>query len=208
MRQNSLAEPELKSTVARIHTDFKPVWDGLPEKDQFALAAYFLPRSSKQEFVKPIRPRLIKWYCPQACQKHFASGHRYCLNVYAGCDFGCEYCYAKGYSQAEAVTKKDFARLLQHDFADLNVFDVPPAPIHLSNCTDPFQPLEKIHGHARLALEGILEHRHRFSTVTILTKNPLLPVQGGYLDLFRSLGTLPGRINLSSRRRLTTTWAD
>ena len=27
---------------------------------------------------------------------------------------------------------------------------IPPAPVHLSNSTEPFQPLEKIHGHARL----------------------------------------------------------
>jgi DNA repair photolyase len=72
----------------------------------------------------------------------------------------------------------------------LEAFDVPPAPVHLSNSTDPFQPLEQIHGHTRLALEGILEHRHRFTTVTLLTKNPLLPVRLGYLDLFQALGRL------------------
>jgi DNA repair photolyase len=80
--------------------------------------------------------------------------------------------------------------MLERDLADLEAFTVPPAPVHLSNSTDPFQPLEQIHGHTRLALKGILAHRHRFTTVTMLTKNPLLPVKLGYLDLFRSLGRL------------------
>ena len=63
--------------------------------------------------------------------------------------------------------------------------------MHLSNSTDPFQALEAKSGHTRLALEQILAHRHRFTTVTILTKNPMLAVQGGYADLFKALAVLP-----------------
>jgi hypothetical protein len=37
------------------------------------------------------------------------------------------------------------------------------------------------------ALEGILRNRHRFTTVTMLTKNPL---KLGFLDLFQALGSL------------------
>ncbi len=184
--------PDFKGLIARIHADFKPVWDGLSERDQLALAAYFLPRKSLKEFLEPKRPQVIQWYCPFACQRHFPSGHRYCLNVYSGCGFGCEYCYAKSYSRSDPACKKGLAHDLKKDLADLDDFDVPPA--HLSNSTDPFQPLEKIHGHARLALEGILEHRQRFSTVTILTKNPLLPVQDGYLDLFASSTEFMGEV--------------
>ena len=89
------------------------------------------------------------------------------------------------------ATKKDFERFITKDMEDLECFDVPPAPVHLSNSTDPFQPLEGTAGHTRLALEQILQHRCRFSTVTILTKSPLLPVERGYLDLFKALGALP-----------------
>lgn len=74
---------------------------------------------------------------------------------------------------------------------DLEQFDVPPAPVHLSNSTDPFQPLEDSTGHTRCALEHILAHRRRFTTVTILTKNPLRPVKLGYSQLFRQLVELP-----------------
>ena len=63
--------------------------------------------------------------------------------------------------------------------------------MHLSNSTDPFQPLESQAGHTRIALETVLAHRHRFTSVTILTKNPLLPVKLGYLDLFKELAKLP-----------------
>ena len=81
--------------------------------------------------------------------------------------------------------------MLRQAMADLERFDVPPAPVHLSNSTDPFQPLEAELGHTRLALAQIQEHRNRFTTVTILTKNPLLPIRLGYVGLFQSLAKLP-----------------
>jgi len=202
-RQMNLCEPgqrlagrprptdaELKNLVARIHPDFKPVWDGLPEDYQLALAAYFLPWGSKKSQIGPTRPKLLDWYCPFAAQTVFRSGHRYCLNVYSGCAHDCDYCYAMSYAQPKASCKRGFERMLGRDLADLEAFDVPPAPVHLSNSTDPFQPLEQVHGHTRLGLQGLLEHRHRFTTVTMLTKNPLLAVKLGYLDLFQSLGRL------------------
>lgn len=181
---------ELRGLIARIHPDFKPVWDRLPEDQQLALAAYFLPWGSKKERLGPTRPQLLDWYCPFAAQAVFPSGHRYCVNVYSGCAHECEYCYAISYARSKASSKRGFERMLERDLADLEAFDVPPAPVHLSNSTDPFQPLERVHGHTRLALAGILQHRHRFTTVTMLTKNPLLPVKLGYLDLFQALGKL------------------
>jgi DNA repair photolyase len=75
-----------------------------------------------------------------------------------------------------------------HQRRRLAVDGVPPAPIHLSNSTDPFQPLEAINGHTSYALEQILAHRHRFTSFTILTKNPMFPIRHGYLDLFKELG--------------------
>jgi DNA repair photolyase len=78
--------------------------------------------------------------------------------------------------------------MLQKDLEDLEHFQVPPAPVHISNSTDPFQPLELRLGHTKLALEGLLRYRHRFTTVTVLTKNPLLAVQHDYLSLLRRLG--------------------
>jgi len=163
----------------------------MSEDDQVALAGYFLPRRSEKEFIEPTRPKLVKWYCPFASQCQFASGHRYCINVYVGCSHNCRYCYAAAYEPDEAGTKRDFQRGIDRDMAELEAFDVPPAPVHLSNSVDAFQPLERSTGHTRYALEQILAHRHRFTTVTMLTKNPMLPIELGYVDLFKELTALP-----------------
>jgi DNA repair photolyase len=189
--RSRLPAADAAALVKRVHPKFKPVWEGLSPDARRALALYFLPHNSRKDVLEPTRPRMVKWYCPFAAQCDFPAGHRYCINVYTGCAHRCEYCYAHAYEPDDVATKKDFARLITKDMEDLDRFDVPPAPVHLSNSTDPFQPLEATAGHTRLALEQILKHRRRFSTVTILTKNPLLPVQRGYLDLFKSLDELP-----------------
>jgi DNA repair photolyase len=182
---------DTEELVARVHPKFRPVWEGRTPAARAALAHYFLPHGSRKPVLEPTRPRIIKWYCPFAPQCTFPSGHRYCLNVYTGCTHACAYCYAQAYEPDHAAPKRDFAKLLEKDLADLERFDVPPAPLHLSNSTDPFQPLEARTGHTRLALAQVLRHRHRFTTVTILTKNPLLPVESDYLDLLAALGRLP-----------------
>jgi len=201
MHQKTLVFEEALSLVAKIDPKYRPVWDGRSTEEQAALAMYFLPHSSGKPVLTPTRPQIIKWYCPFASQAEFPSGHRYCINVYTGCAHQCVYCYAAGYEPEMPACKKRFGELIQRDMLDLERFGVPPAPVHLSNSTDPFQPLEAINGHTRYALEQILAHRRRFTTVTILTKNPLFAVQHGYLELFEKLMPLPadhpslGRLN-------------
>jgi hypothetical protein len=63
--------------------------------------------------------------------------------------------------------------------------------VHLSNSTDAFQPLEAAVGQTHLALEQLARHRHRFTTVTVLTKNPLLAARPPYIELFQRLAVLP-----------------
>ena len=179
--------------LSQIDGRYRPVWETLPAEHQTALARYFLPHRSSKAVVGPTRPRVIKWYCPFAGQGVFPSGHRYCLNTYTGCAHRCRYCYAAaGYEPDEAAPKRDFVSLLEKDLADLERFDVPPAPIHLSNSTDPLQQnLEDRFGRTKLALEGMLAHRRRFTTVTILTKNPGLAASAEYAQLLAALGA-PG----------------
>lgn len=176
--------------IDRIDPRYRAVWQNRPPAEQAALAAYFLPHNSRKTVIGPTRPRVVKWYCPFAAQSVFPSGHRYCINVYTGCGHYCRYCYAASYEPTEPATKKDFERMLRRDLEDLERFDVPPAPVHLSNSTDPFQALEAQAGHTRLALEGILAHRGRFTSVVVLTKNPLFAARPEYVDLFRRLGEL------------------
>ncbi len=180
-----------KDVLGRIDPKYRPAWDGKSAEHQLAMSRYFLPHHSRKAVLSPTRPRVVKWYCPFADQRQFPSGHRYCINVYAGCGHRCEYCYAAAYAPPEPSAKTDFERMLRLDMADLERFEVPPAPVHLSNSTDPFQPLEIKLGHARLALEQIREHRDRFTAVTVLTKNPLLPIRLGYVGLLQSLTELP-----------------
>jgi len=182
---------ELLQLAARVDPRYRAVWDGLPQGHRAALAAYLLPHRSRQQQLRPTRPRVVKWYCPFASQERFPSGHRYCINVYTGCAHGCVYCYAASYEPERAASKPNFRRLIERDMADLEAFDVPAAPVHLSNSVDPFQPLERRYGHTRYALEKILAHRHRFTTVTLLTKNPLAAAQSGCLELLRELNQLP-----------------
>lgn len=180
----------IDTLVARIDDRYRPVWDGRSPQQQASLARYFLPHASSRSVLTPTRPRVVKWYCPFAHQRAFPSGHRYCINVYTGCAHGCEYCYAAAYEPPQPATKRDFPGMLLKDMADLERFDVPPGPIHLSNSTDPFQPIEERAGHTRLTLEQILAHRRRFSSVVILTKNPKLIVELGCAGLLRQLGQL------------------
>jgi len=177
--------------AARLAPKYRPAWEGRPPAEQAAMAWYFLPHRSAKPLLGPTRPRVLKGYCPFADQTRFASGHRYCINVYTGCVHGCVYCYAAGYSHMDAKAKADFRRLLGKDMADLDAFDVPPAPVHLSNSTDAFQPLEAELGHTRFALGEILRYRHRFTTVTVLTKNPMLAARDDYLDLLAALNASP-----------------
>jgi len=177
--------------LEKIGPKYRPAWEGKSRPEQAAMAWYYLPHKSSKALLGPSRPRVIKWYCPFADQRDFPSGHRYCINVYIGCAHACDYCYAFAYSPGRAAAKPRFDRMVQQDMADLERFDVPPAPVHLSNSTDPFQPMEADIGHTRLALEQVLIHRHRFTTVTVLTKNPLMGVGKGYLDLFRCLAEIP-----------------
>lgn len=182
---------EALALAEKVDPQYRPTWESRPPEEQVALALYFLPHRSAKSDLAPTRPRVIKWYCPFACQSSFASGHRYCINVFTGCAHMCRYCYALGWAPDIPSCKKDFEKMILRDMDDLERFNVPPAPVHLSNSTDPFQPLEADNGHSRYALEQVLAHRSRFTSVTILTKNPLLPVRLGYIDLFQKLAELP-----------------
>ena len=179
------------SLAGRVHPKYQPVFDKLNESDRAAVALYFLPHGSKKDVLEVTRPRVVKWYCPFADQREFPSGHRYCINVYTGCNHQCQYCYVTGYSAREPNCKSRFQQDLCKDLATLEAFDVPPAPVHLSNSTDALQPLEQEHRHTLFTLEKLAEHRNRFTTVTLLTKNPAALVEDVYIQALRHLNRFP-----------------
>lgn len=179
------------SLASRVHRKYRPVFDGMSDCDRAALAFYFLPHRSKKDMLEVTRPRVLKWYCPFADQRVFPSGHRYCINVYTGCEHQCEYCYAAGYVSRQAGCKNSFRTDIVKDLDALDAHDVPPAPVHISNSTDPLQSLEREHRHTFFALEQLAKRRHRFTTVTLLTKNPAVLMDQRYVDVLHTLGKLP-----------------
>ena len=71
--------------AGRVQPKYRPAFDKLTERERAAVALYFLPHTSQKDVLEVTRPRVIKWYCPFADQREFPSGHRYCINVYTGC---------------------------------------------------------------------------------------------------------------------------
>ncbi|NQU23244.1 MAG: hypothetical protein HQ567_18345 [Candidatus Nealsonbacteria bacterium] len=173
-----------------VHHKYSSVFDDLPERDRAALAFYFLPHGSKKDVLEVTRPRVIKWYCPFADQRAFPSGHRYCINVYTGCQHECRYCYAAGYASRQPACKNTFRADLVKDLDALDAYDVPPAPVHISNSTDPLQPLELEHRHSLYTLDKLAQRRHRFTTVTVLTKNPAILTDQRYIQVLHELNQL------------------
>jgi DNA repair photolyase len=178
------------SLAQRVHPKYRPAFDKLNERQRAAVALYFLPHASAKDVLEVTRPRIIKWYCPFADQREFPSGHRYCINVYTGCEHRCQYCYATGYIAAEPNCKNRFRQDVCKDLDALEAYDLPPAPVHLSNSTDPLQPLEEQYRHTLFVLERLAEHRKRFTTITLLTKNPAVLMDERYVQALHRLNRL------------------
>lgn len=175
----------------KLNTKYKPAFDKFPPDQRAALAWYFLPHKSNKQILGVTRPRVVKWFCPFADQKEFPSGHRYCINVYAGCSHRCKYCYAQSYEPNQAKCKDNFKKKLLKDLAEIEEFNLPPAPLHLSNSTDAFQPLELKQRLALYTLKQLHRYRQHFTSITILTKNPALLAEPDYLKALKSLASLP-----------------
>ncbi len=143
MRLFALDTEDGLELAERVNAKYKPVFDKFDPEQRAAIALYFLPHKSQKEILGVTRPRVVKWYCPFANQKDFPSGHRYCINVYAGCSHKCKYCYAQGYEPNQARCKDNFKKKLLKDLAEIEEFNLPAAPVHLSNSIDPLQPIEQ-----------------------------------------------------------------
>ena len=191
MVRRTLTCQEALSVRAKIDPKYKPIFDQYSQNEMIALIRYFFSSRSAKAMLKPTRPFVVHLYNIFASQTDFPSGHRYSINVYAGCSFGCLYCYARGYEPQEIHTKKNFKKYITADMMDLEELGVPPAPVHISISVDPFQPVEEQVRHTLYTLREILKHRTRFTTVTVLTKNPLLAAEPAYIELFTQLAEFP-----------------
>ena len=174
----------------RMNPKYVPAFKKFSSEDKAALALYFLPHGFKKDILGVTRPRMVKWYCPFADQNDFPSGHRYCINVYTGCSHNCRYCYAQGYEPDKAKCKDNYKKKLLKDLSEIEDFNLPPAPLHLSNSTDPLQPLELQQRLTLYTLEQVAKYRKYFTTVTILTKNPTILTEPAYLKTLASIMNL------------------
>src|SRR5580658_3505330 len=100
------------------------------------------------------------------------------INPYRGCEFGCQYCYAR-YTH-EFMEMRDGAEFEQKIYVKQHTADLlrrelrrvkPGEPIALGTATDPYQPAERRYEVTR----GILEEfaRHRGYELGIVTKSNL-----------------------------------
>jgi DNA repair photolyase len=101
------------------------------------------------------------------------------INPYRGCEFGCQYCYARythefmemrdgAEFEQKIYVKQHAANLLRHDLRRVK----PGEAIALGTATDPYQPAERRYEVTR----GILEEfaRHRGFELGIVTKSNLI----------------------------------
>ena len=109
----------------------------------------------------------------------FIRRYKFTLNPYAGCAFGCEYCYARFFvadverrdTWGEWVApKRNAAELLARACTSgkLRTGDA----IYMSSVTDPYQPVERRLRLTRAVLETLLEHGVQ-PRLTIQTRSPL-----------------------------------
>jgi len=165
------------------------LFDGLSEREADQWASYLYSKPKPQTKRLSSRSHVISLYDPFASRKDFPAGRRWCVNVYTGCAFACKYCYTVAYVKDafHPRVKKGFERLLVKDLQELRGRALYPAPIHISNSTDPLQPLEATHRHTLFLLRQIQENREHFTTITMLTKNPTRLCAPEYMEAIKAL---------------------
>lgn len=107
----------------------------------------------------------------------FMGDYDFTLNPYAGCSFGCSYCYAAFFSRTEQQRKSwgQWVQVKENALQLLKRFRKKPLTnktIYISSVTDPYQPIERELRITRdLLLELVDYHQPR---VVIQTRSPLV----------------------------------
>ncbi len=120
----------------------------------------------------------------------FLSGYSHSLNPYAGCVFGCSYCYVRKmpvavFRGAEwgswVDIKKDAAEVLRRELRREKAKG--PVTIFMSSSTDPYQPIEQREQITRSLLEAMAADPPDF--LLVQTRSPLVRRD---IDLLHRLG--------------------
>jgi DNA repair photolyase len=100
----------------------------------------------------------------------FMSDYDFTLNPYAGCSFGCTYCYAAFFSKT--AERRDtwgyWVDVKENAVAALRRVRTPlrDKTIYMSSVTDPYQPIERKLGLVRSLLEEFVGHQPRLVVQT------------------------------------------
>jgi DNA repair photolyase len=98
---------------------------------------------------------------------------RWTVNPYRGCEFGCQYCYARytheymeldgGEFESKIYVKQDAARLADRDLSNEKIWG---EHIAIGTATDPYQPAEREFGVTRAILEKMAEREGLSLSIT------------------------------------------
>ncbi|HEX9994173.1 MAG TPA: hypothetical protein VGB14_14690, partial [Acidimicrobiales bacterium] len=77
----------------------------------------------------------------------YLADHDFSLNPYAGCTYGCSYCYAAAFARSRDEMERwgDWVRVKENAVDRLRRMRAPLAgrTIYMSSVTDPYQPIER-----------------------------------------------------------------
>jgi DNA repair photolyase len=165
-----------------------------PGPKGIARLAALSPKEADGKTVEYFRLPVRSVLNPVASQR---VGFKWSINPYRGCEFGCQYCYARythEFMELDAreferkiYVKDDVARLLRRELAAGKVLG---EHIAIGAATDPYQPAERRFGLTRTVLATLLEFAESLPgpgafDLSITTKSNLVLKD---VDLLRALG--------------------
>jgi len=114
----------------------------------------------------------------------FMRDYDFTLNPYAGCSFGCTYCYAAFFARERDLKERwgYWIRVKENALQKLQRMrrSLSGKTIYMSSVTDPYQPIERRLELVRGLLGELLKHQPR---LVVQTRSPLVTRD---VDLFRS----------------------
>jgi DNA repair photolyase len=137
------------------------------------------------------------------CSARSRMPFRWTINPYRGCEFGCQYCYARythefmelrgGYDfERHIFVKQDAAALLARELRRVRAGE----GIALGTATDPYQPAERHYEVTRALLEVFA--RHTGLDLGIITKSALITRDLDLLEVIAARHQLRVRITVTT----------
>lgn len=110
--------------------------------------------------------------------KGYMQSYDYVINPYAGCSFGCSYCYASNFRTSDAQ-KEEWGNWVQikesavRQMSELKPGSLNGRTLYMATATDPYQPIERITEITRQLLE-LMAANHPRILLVIQTRSPLV----------------------------------